>query len=276
MRDVFLHGKSVSAEDILQTLSLHGVAVVQDYISEPEVLAAREEFFRLLQQQEGSSDLFLKKNGSRVARLWEKLPQEWCHLGAPLYSGLTRQIAAGFYGPHKYHLNQHVYLTHDVDRMDFNEGWHTDPSRSLKFMMYLNDVTEKNGAMKYIPGSNYHGVYRIHYNRFRGNDEFPVFLADNEVPEGAVSLCGTAGTMIIFDAAGFHSAGSLMENTERLVLRGHCFAARTIRTRICDRIRKSGANWLNYLETEDELVADRFKSKSTANVVKKTSPADMT
>ena len=204
-----------------------------------------------------------------MARLWNRLPDGYRHLGAPLYSERTKAVADGFYGPHKYRLNEHVYLTHDVDSMDFNAGWHTDPSRSLKFMLYLNDVSEENGAMKYIPGSNYHGVYRIHYHRFRGQDDFPAFLAEHEVPGGAVSLNGKAGTMVIFDAAGFHTAGYLKPATERLVLRGHCLVAPTLRMKLFNRIRKSALNILKCIQTEDELVHDRFKSKSSADVIRK-------
>jgi len=268
MGKVFLDGGQAGPEEILQTLELYGVAVVSNYVDQADIPAAREEFFQVMVAQE-SSDLFLKKNKSRVARLWSRLPDAYRNLGAPLYSERTKNIADGFYGPHKYRLNEHVYLTHDVNSMDFNAGWHTDPSRSLKFMLYLNDVSEKNGAMKYIPGSNYHGIYRIHYHRFRGDDNFPAFLAENEVPGGAISLNGKAGTMVVFDAAGFHTAGSIKPDEERLILRGHCLVAPTWRMKLFDRIRKSAFNILKYIQTEDELVHGRFKSKSTADIIRK-------
>ncbi len=265
MEKVFLDGRRAGPAEILQTLELYGVAVVSDYIDAADLPPAREEFFRLMASQE-AANLFLKKNKSRIARLWNRLPAEYRHLGAPLYSERTRKIADSFYGPHKYLLNEHVYLTHDVDSMDFNAGWHPDQSRSLKFMLYLNDISEANGAMKYIPGSNYHGIYRIHYHRFRGDDDFPTYLPENEVPCGGISLDGKAGTMVIFDAAGFHSAGSLKPDAERLIIRGHCLVKRTWRVRMADRIRKSVINALKYIQTEDECVDDRFKSKASCEI----------
>ncbi|MEY4964940.1 MAG: hypothetical protein RL274_523 [Pseudomonadota bacterium] len=265
MKEVFLDGRQAGLAEILQTLELYGVAVVSNYVAAADLPPARDEFFRLMATQE-AADLFLKKNKSRIARLWNRLPGEYKTLDATLYSERTRQIADSFYGPHKYLLNEHVYLTHDVDKMDFNAGWHPDQSRSLKFMLYLNDVSEENGAMKYIPGSNYHGIYRIHYYRFRGDDDFPTYLPENEVPAGGISLNGKAGTMVIFDAAGFHMAGSLKPDAERLIIRGHCLIESTFRTRLADRIRKSVINVLKHIQTEDECVDDRFKSKASHDI----------
>jgi len=75
--------------------------------------------------------------------------------------------------------------------------------------------------------------------------------------------------MVIFDAAGFHTAGSLNPGAQRLVLRGHCLVTPTLRMKLFDRIRKSALNILKYIQTEDELVHDRFKSKSSADVIRK-------
>ncbi|MFN0161676.1 MAG: phytanoyl-CoA dioxygenase family protein [Burkholderiales bacterium] len=249
---------------IAGTLALHGVVVVRNFVSASGCAVLRTEFAALLEQAEvESAPTFKRVNRSRFMRVLDtELDRaRYPAVATSFYSTQIEQIAGQFYGEHAFRVNPELYLTHDVECMDFNGSWHLDPSRSLKFLLYLNDVDAGNGAMMYVPGSNHHSIYRIHYHRYRGEDEFPVFLPDNEVPASRVSLNGPAGTAVIFDTAGLHRAGELTAGRERMVIRGHCYARPALRERIFNRLRRSKLNPLRLARTEDELVAPEFRSR---------------
>ena len=237
-RSLMVDGTRATTEEILDVLALYGVVVVKEFVPLDSCTTLKGEFLRLMAQAESEhAPTFNKKNNSRFTRVLDTELDKvsFAAISSQLYSSRVAMLANGFYGANPYFLNKELYLTHDVDRMDFNGGWHLDPSRSLKFMLYLNDVTEKNGAMMYVPGSNYQAIYRIHYYRYRGMDEFPVLLPDNEVPVGRISLNWQAGTMVIFDTAGLHRAGNIDSGAERLVIRGHWYARPTLPIRIFNK-----------------------------------------
>ena len=68
------------------------------------------------------------------------------------HSQFMECIAREYFDPYAFVLNEQVYLTHDKNVMDFSTEWHTDPSRSLRFFLYLTDTTRVNGVFMYAPG----------------------------------------------------------------------------------------------------------------------------
>ena len=57
-------------------------------------------------------------------------------------------VAKDFFNPFSYRV-PFAYIHRDVNKIDFNGAWHQDPSTSVKFYFYLNDVGVENGAFKY-------------------------------------------------------------------------------------------------------------------------------
>jgi hypothetical protein len=249
--------KSASTTDVLQCVDKHGVAVVHRFIDDVEPL--KEEFFKLLEHRESSD---LEQGNSRVKRI-QGIP-EYPACTKLFNSPFVQSVAEEYFSPHKCRVSQ-VYLTYDKDEMGFNNAWHIDPTRCLKFLFYLTDTTAVNGAMMYAPGTHKTGIYRIMYYRSRGIDNVPIWFPDDEVPDNTVSLEGEAGTLLVFEAAGMHRAGEITSG-ERMVMRGHVMhASNRLAAKVRNVLRKSPLNLSRYDLVDDEFINARFKSKARAN-----------
>lgn len=254
--------KTAPLEEILAGLKNYGVLAIPNYFDASEIERLRQDFFRVL-ETEKSSPLFLKKKDSRVARInWPGSLQNSA-LGNALSSPLLLGVARHYFEPFEFLLNDQVYVQHDVDALEFNETWHIDPSRCLKFGIYLNDVTEQNGAMHYALGSHREGFFRIMYYKNKGLKKFPQTIPENEIPYERIQVTGPAGTLFIFEAAGIHKGGSIAAGQQRMVVRGHTFAkVGKFRRKICNLIARSPLNLGKYRPFVDDFVADAFRTES--------------
>ena len=97
-------------------------------------------------------------------------------------------------------------LTYKKDNKGSGGGWHRDNlnRRQLKYMIYLNDVNEDNGAFEYIPNSHNNrskfltNGFSNHVYRY-SSEEINHFY-DNK----SIKFSAEAGTLIIFDSSGLH------------------------------------------------------------------------
>ncbi len=136
---------------------------------------------------------------------------------AALRSDLFQRIARG-YDPRSSFCFDAV-ITHDKVPCKLTDV-HFDTRRSLKFMIYLSDVRRENAAFRYAYGT--HRANCSARNRFllaggRLND-LPNVPGRSEQVE-LLDIEGPAGTLIVFDTDGFHSAGLLTPGRERLLIR---------------------------------------------------------
>jgi len=264
MRDVFLP-RTATESDILSRLERHGLAVLEEYVEPARHGQLNTEFLAILEEEEKTSPRFIKKGDSRVARIGEGLNGDKYPLVSGIFtSKFMDNVARQYFSPHSYNLNRQVYLTHDKNFMDFGSPWHTDPSRSLKFLLYLTDTSANNGAFMYAPGSHLEGFFRIMYFRRRGIDEFPNMIPDEEVCRPTLSVEAKAGSLVIFEAAGIHKAGNVKQGSERRVIRGHTYLKTSRFGRLFRRLLlRSPLNLARYNLCEDDFVNDRFKTRAT-------------
>jgi hypothetical protein len=251
-----------SPESVLANLERFGVALIPNYLPNTKLEPLRNECFALLKHQEQTST-FLSKGGSRVARIQKGLDAVKYPLAHKIFSdGFFNELAREYFSPHPYSLNRQVYITHDVNVMDFSADWHNDPTRSLKFMLYLMDTTAENGAFMYAPGSHREGYFRLISSQMRG-DQPENKLPESEFPLLTVSIEAPAGSLIVFEAAGFHKAGDLTPGRERLVMRGHSYAKTNPRIdRIKRLLLRSPLNIARHIHVADEYINSRFKTKA--------------
>lgn len=109
-------------------------------------------------------------------------------------------------------------------------GWHVDHTiiKYPKAMVYLCDVTQKNGAFQYIEKT--HKFYEKVKIRLKNNLEFSKNFFTNQEVEGLVNknnyICKTieakAGTVIYFDGNGIHR-GSPLEMGSRYSLTNYYY-----------------------------------------------------
>lgn len=132
-----------------------------------------------------------------------------------------QDLSNAFWGK-KIKANQDIFVMHEIPGTVHNaQDLHFDVLKTLKFFLYLNDVSETNGAFSCVPGSHKkteeirlkHG-YKLtyedrHLTRQLDYNENQVFPIE-----------GKAGDLIIFNTDVWHRAGIVKEG-ERKVMRGH-------------------------------------------------------
>ena len=158
-----------------------------------------------------------------------------------LFLTYNNNISKGFF--------QNLYSTYDYkyDGTIGRNGYlHFDRNSSIKFFLYLNDVTEDNGAFYIHPGSHKLGkklrenawgsfipspndsLFKKILNKTFGTDfknvknrlelDYPELYEPNKL----IPVEGKAGTLIVFDSDIFHQGGKInIEDKERIVLRSH-------------------------------------------------------
>lgn len=110
-------------------------------------------------------------------------------------------------------------------------GWHRDSSyrRQLKFIIYLNDVNERNGPFEYLMGSHKYQSkikmkksigFKLNQHRFTQSD----IEAMNDYEK--VTICGKKGTCIMVDTSGIHRGAPILEGT-RYAITQYIFDFRT-------------------------------------------------
>ncbi len=121
-------------------------------------------------------------------------------------------------------VNVDVFQTLDTDKSShIAQAPHFDRIPTLKFMLYMNDIDTKNGALFCSPGSHHwvkkeFPLPRPKFNNkefFRKTREIPNFIIDNLIP-----LNGKEGQLIIFDTDVIHKQG-LVENSNCKIFRAH-------------------------------------------------------
>ena len=115
-----------------------------------------------------------------------------------------------------------VFMTHELASDTDILPWHFDRQESLKFYVNLLPVTLDNGAFQYDVGSHREGHLIANNFILQG---VPVGQIPNDIPEeflrNPVVIEVDAGDLVVFDAAGYHKAGSVSLGNERMVIRGH-------------------------------------------------------
>ena len=158
-----------------------------------------------------------------------------------LFLTYNNKISKGFFNS--------IYSTHDYkfDGSIGRNGYlHFDRNLSLKYFLYLNDVTKENGAFfiqpnshklgkelrekawgKFIPTPNDNLIKKVVLKLF--GKHFSVVKNRLELdypelydPKKLIPVEGRAGTLIVFDSDVFHQGGKInKKGAERIILRMH-------------------------------------------------------
>ena len=119
-------------------------------------------------------------------------------------------------------INQDIYAMHELPgTQHIAQDLHFDVQQTLKFFLYLNNVTATNGAFCCVPGSHKkteeirskHGSKLTYENRHLTRQ-----LEYNQ--DQVIPIAGKAGDLIIFNTDVWHRAG-IVKKGERKVMRGH-------------------------------------------------------
>ncbi len=119
-------------------------------------------------------------------------------------------------------LNDHIFVTREIPgTRHLAQELHFDVQETLKFFLYLNDVTVDNGAFSCVPGSIDHtrrvraeNGGQLSYENREYSRQHPYKEAE------VVPVEAPAGTLIVFTTEVWHRAGRVSQG-ERRVMRGH-------------------------------------------------------
>ncbi len=208
--------------DLVKAVKESGVVKVFGAIDSDTLSILNAEFEEILSSDEpGIKDL-----GVEVGKACNVVPGE---LGEGRFPRMVEyftlpwmQAVSDAYWSERRILNDNIFVTREVPgTQHLAQSLHFDVQETLKFFLYLNDVTRENGAFSCVPGSIGHtrkmreeSGSELSYENREYSRQHP-FSEDEVVP-----VEGKAGTLIIFTTEVWHRAG-LVSSGERRVMRGH-------------------------------------------------------
>jgi hypothetical protein len=209
---------NLSAKEIVRQLKETGAVCLQSFFDPQWVENMRREAATLLTTtHNGVTDNF--NPGGPSVRIDSKVfdSPHFSSFGQALNSNLFREIAIGYDQKSRFFVD--AVITQDRIPCKLTDI-HFDLKRSLKFMIYLSDVDKGCAAFRYCLGS--HRENRKFRHRFLLMGGLVKELPNIPGPTERLVLTdmeGPRGTLIVFDTEGFHSAGTLQDGNERLLIR---------------------------------------------------------
>jgi hypothetical protein len=210
----------VCPNEVKQALLSDGIFIAPGLITGPAMDQLRSEFERIFSERNPAVAPGIHPSGA-MTRIDTRRSQasEFPTILSIFLSETFRQIACS-YLPEGSTFNDCIVATHDYNSGQITDT-HFDSLRTLKFFIYLSGTDIDNGAFQYARGT--HTENSAYRDRFLENGGQLLDIQNIPADDEAVDLeaiCGPAGTLMIFDTDGFHSAGQILgAGKERRVLR---------------------------------------------------------
>ena len=208
-------------DKILPELREKGVFVIPSFIEGALLDDLNNEFNYLLNEPEAewikdhpnlSTAKFLEK---------EKIIDKY-QCTKRFFSGAGMQdLIDAYFENRNIQANTKIWVIKDTEKIThIAQDLHFDISRTLKYFLYLNDVTEENGAFRCIPGSH-NSITKGIRIKFRDEINYNNRHLSRVKEQEGKSMCveGKAGTLIIFDTNVLHQAGFCSKG-HRKIMRG--------------------------------------------------------
>jgi len=197
----------------------NGYLILEEFLEKDHITALQEVLFRVVarrreqQENEIPHTGITSISGKRSARIVYILDDD------PLFLELLNwppimPYVTGLMNEKPHHHSSDAFMEYGSDQMGRGMGWHIDghdngyrglgtpvPLLQLKVGYYLNDMTTPGqGNICVVPGSH-KAVHNPNGEDLKRTDLFP----------GAVQICASPGTAILFHNALWHSAGPFSE-----------------------------------------------------------------
>jgi hypothetical protein len=206
---------------VVSHLRTRGVAVLPSWLGASSLAAVLLEHEQILRRATGGP-VPAGRNGIGVVT-GRGLGRQQPALRAALDGAWVHEVARGYLGG-RCSINERIVCTHERRELHPITAAHFDTLRSLKFLVYLLDTDERNGAFRYAPGTHLGNTEAARRWRAAGGRvrDTPNVATEEEVAALA-PVVGPAGTLIVFDSDGFHSGGMLQPGAERRVVRAQSY-----------------------------------------------------
>jgi ectoine hydroxylase-related dioxygenase (phytanoyl-CoA dioxygenase family) len=213
-----------SANQLAKLVRAFGVVRLPGFCSGSELEPLNEEFEFLNSEKVpvGSGVEKIPMSAGFGAKLMlPKVPDTLGEIRRFYSENWMQEVSSAFFSGKPPLLNKEVYAMREVPHTEHvAQDLHFDVKPSLKFLLYLTDTTQENGAFSCVPGSTSYSTFtrlnakKISYKNRHATRDHP-FSEDMVVP-----VEGAAGTLIVFTSELWHRAGKV-QSGERRALRGH-------------------------------------------------------
>jgi hypothetical protein len=261
MKEVNFQFENANNKDgIISSLAKYGIAIIHNYVDSSRLEKLREESMDLLGVKT-KDRLEIDESAMQRMALSNFNAKKYPTMASLTNDEIFEHVTKDFFHPYSHQL-ENIYIHRDVNKMAFNSVWHIDPMITVKFYVYLNDVDKTNGAFKYNLGSHREGYYRLMYKRHTG-DTHPTFGIPEDEILNAIDVEAKAGSMLIFNPMGTHSAGKIEKGKERSVIRYHYTTVPTKSKfkRLTYKLWRTKFNPVRYQGSRDEYFNIKHKSQ---------------
>lgn len=214
--------RDFDSDAALATLRRSGCVVVEDFIPQQRIVRLQQEFDRLFEISVQGVSVGIHPPGRMSTIDTTAAPVNFCpQMFEAFFDPRLLSLAEEYLPGAK--VNQRIIATHELRPGPITDV-HFDMLRALKFLVYLSDTDERNGAFRYALESHHSNAdLREKFVTQRGYlADLPNIASPFEEIE-LVPIIAGAGALIIFDTEGFHSGGTMLPNTERKVLRSSTY-----------------------------------------------------
>jgi len=226
-------------EQVLATLRQEGLCKIPNFLDSSEITKLKEEMVGAFSKMSTGDELCYPNESSkaypfgklcRVGHddlhnfpvITNTFNNTWFSNFADIYFRCPNQQMLQVFFSHEY------LKPDDVEGVTRNSVLHVDPYEALKYMIYINDCDENNGAFRYIKGSHSDG-YQARTSHTVGTllgdkyrlDQNPA-LASKYSENDVTYASASAGSLLIFTTDIIHGGGILkQDNTERMAIICH-------------------------------------------------------
>ena len=215
-------------DDQLQQFDTEGWLFFKNVFDAEEIALLNEEAHRIFAMDR--EEVFRESDGktARTAFAAQNYNNAFHCLGRhPRLVGPVRQLLGGDVYMHQFKVNAKAAFNGDVWQWHQDFGtWHRDDGmpepRAMNIALFLEDVTEFNGALMFIPKSHKSGVITAGHDL--KTTSYPLWTIDDDtiarlVGEGGIiAPKGKAGSVIMFHSNLVHGSPSNMSPFDRTIV----------------------------------------------------------
>ena len=212
----------------LEQFDKEGWLFFENVFTADEVELLKNEAHRIFAMDR--EEIFREKDGAtaRTAFAAQNYNDQFHRLGRhPRLINPVKQLLGGDVYMHQFKINAKAAFNGDVWQWHQDFGvWHRDDEmpepRAMNIALFLEDVTEFNGALMFIPRSHKSGVIKAGHDL--KTTSYPLWTIDDKtitqlVKEGGlISPKGKAGSIIIFCSNLVHGSPSNMSPFDRTIV----------------------------------------------------------
>lgn len=210
-------------EVLLFFLKQFGIVTLTNFYKSDVIAEMKNELLRVFQEQKKAIQILDKEGCSNDERIFN-IEKESKYIKDTFSNNILFNIIAKYYTgrPLKKKTLANKLIYEPGKRKNSGAGWHRDNhDMQFKCLMYLTDVTEKNGNFQFITNSSkrhigYPTPRTSSYNtRFADSTVDTILNTNNDCQ--LYNVVGKAGTLVIADTTYIHR-GNIIEEGERLAL----------------------------------------------------------